>query len=149
MRNIKEEVLAIKRNKNKEDSQRKDQKIGSTLRSNRKIGSIERTLEAISRGEDTSVADDSEVIDMDYLPEAINEWPTLNDSQTFKRPLPTMDGRNSGRTISSTFTKKNPQSERHKEGSEDQMVRNKEARIKWLGKQWKSLYRILRKLEIE
>lgn len=108
MKKIKEEVLAIKRGKNKElHSQTKDQEIGSTLRSrsSRKTGRIERTLEAISRGEDTSVADDSEVVDMEYLPEATNEWPTLNESHI------------------STLTGRNPYLERQQQGSEDSTIR--------------------------
>lgn len=126
MKKIKEEVLAIKRGKNKEvHSQTKNQEIGSTLRSSRKIGRIERTIEAISRGEDTSVADDSEVVDMEYLLEATNEWPTLNESReshTSKRPSPIRDGRNSDKTIS-TLTGRNPHLERQQQGSVDSTIR--------------------------
>lgn len=85
MRAIKEEVMIIKRYKSKEDSQMKNQKGSPTLRSNRKIGRIERTLEAIGRGEDTSVADDSEVMDTEYLPEFTNDWSVADGGQTSRK----------------------------------------------------------------
>lgn len=86
MRSLTKEVMEIKRNKGKDVSPKGSQKGGSpTSRSNRRM---ERTLEAIGKGEDTSVADDSEAMELEYLPEFTTDWSTTEDGQTFKRPFP-------------------------------------------------------------
>ncbi|GAB1869279.1 CCHC-type domain-containing protein [Camponotus japonicus] len=91
MKALREEVMDIKRNKGKVMSP-----TGSMpSRSERRVT---RTLRAIEKEEDTSLADDSEAMEIDHLPAL--DWPTLEDSHGFKEPFP-VDGR-------SGSTKRNP-----------------------------------------
>lgn len=114
---IRKEVMSIKENKNKN-------KEGSPIfRSNRKTGRIERTLEAIGRGEDTSVADDSEVMDVEYPQEYAKDWSVIDEGQTFKKPLPVPEGNLTSKSTSRGSAGKSSYLERLQHDREEQSVK--------------------------
>lgn len=79
MKFLREEVMELKRNKGNVLSPTES----SISRSERRIG---RMLRAIEKGEDTSVVDDSEAMEIEHLPTF--DWFTTKDSHVFRKPLP-------------------------------------------------------------
>lgn len=76
---LREEVTELKKSKGKVMSP-----TGSVLsRSERRVS---RTLRAIEKGEDTSLADDSEAMEIDHLPAL--DWSITEDNREFKQPFP-------------------------------------------------------------
>lgn len=85
MKFLRDEVLELKRNSGKAASPK-----GSPVSRNGRR--IDRTLRAMEKGEDTSVAEDSEAMEVELLP--TYDWSTTEDSQVFKKPLPVRLGPN-------------------------------------------------------
>lgn len=79
MKALREEITEMKRNSGKIISIRNSPKSRSEIRMN-------RTLEVIENGEDTSIAEDSEAMEVEQLPTF--GWSGTNEDQIFKRPYP-------------------------------------------------------------
>lgn len=120
MKFLREEIMEMKKDKKKSDSLTGSQKGSPNTRNTRRI---KRTIDIIGREEDTSVADDSEAMDLDYLPEFKTDW--SEDGQKLKKPrlITSKFSGNEGALISGQDGRESQSHLEHLKQKEEQLVK--------------------------